>query len=303
MKTFILAISLFATASSALANKVDNLKTNKDVEAFVISLDTAFRQKGGYPFIVKTTKQLWNNNDCGSLAKKNAIKAWVKADFNNDGHTDLLANVYWNGYLTFIAIDKGNDEFDFIILNYGEFDKCQLSKTIHTKDGQLVLFYSNEFPILNSAETGKETLHPDTLIYKFGHFVELTRHHSKYKIDSIIFHSGICYGICPDFSIKLDKYGNAVYEAGKYSAKQGTFKSYLASSELEEIESLIEYIQIKKLKKSYDVPWTDDATATITIKFSDGTLKHISDDGELGTFGLRALYSIFFKMVTKKQWQ
>jgi Domain of unknown function (DUF6438) len=304
MKHLILLFFLLALTKSAFPNKIDSLKTDKDVSSFIISLDTMFRQKNTPLLVVKSTNQILSDKGCGKLAKKIGVKNWVKTDFNNDKLTDLLAVCYWGDrYLTVIVIDKGHNQFQLTILNYSDSEKYEFSKTIHTNAGQLVLFYTNKSILDDDEYIG--TKHPtsDTLVYKFGHFVELNKSKTNYKIDSILFHSGKCYGSCPNFTIKLNRNRDAVYIAGDYSSKMGTFKSQITAIELNEIENIIAYIHVKKLKNRYSVNWTDDATCTLTVKFSDGTVKQISDYGERGTFGLKAIYSIFFTLTSNQDWR
>jgi hypothetical protein len=51
------------------------------------------------------------------------------------------------------------------------------------------------------------------------------------------------------------------------------------------------------------VGWTDDQTAWLRIRFSDGTVKEIKDYGLKGTFGLRLIYSIFFDLRSNQDWK
>ncbi|HEY4291315.1 MAG TPA: hypothetical protein VGN00_29640 [Puia sp.] len=48
--------------------------------------------------------------------------------------------------------------------------------------------------------------------------------------------------------------------------------------------------------------WTDDQTLTVEIRYN-GKVKKIEDYGELGTFGLKRLYSFFFSWKKRVEWE
>jgi hypothetical protein len=72
---------------------------------------------------------------------------------------------------------------------------------------------------------------------------------------------------------------------------------------LTEILGLINYIDPVKLKDEYKVSWTDDQTAWLRVRFSDGTVKEIKDYGLKGSFGLRLLYNKFFELRSSQVWK
>ncbi len=112
----------------------------------------------------------------------------------------------------------------------------------------------------------------------------------------------MCFGTCPVFSIDVDVAGKATYTAGKYSTEEGIFRSRINPNDLNQIRDLINYIGIKDLKDYYRVNWSDYPTCWITVKFDDGSSKKIEDYGELGTFGLRKLYKLFFELRNNQDW-
>jgi hypothetical protein len=83
----------------------------------------------------------------------------------------------------------------------------------------------------------------------------------------------------------------------------GDFTSIIKPADLNEIHDIINYISIKNLKDYYSIGATDNYTCTIRIKFNDGSIKYISDYGEQGTFGLKLLYSKFFKLINNQDWK
>lgn len=281
---------LFVLQSATLfANRIDNLKTDNDVLEFLKSVNPDFRSDRYDKIELRSTETIRNDLNCDGLADQWQVKNWEKADFNEDGLTDLSVILYWYNYGVYVIMDNGNDDFKLIPLSYNIHEKCKLAKPIIVKGHPLLLF--------------SEKKQIDTLAYKYYGFVELNRHPADYDIDSIEFRTGSCYGNCPVFSIKIGKDRNAVYEAGMYNPRQGRFSSALEFDKSEAIFDLIKYIDVKKLNDTYNVSWTDDQTCWLTVKFSDGTVKLIRDYGLKGTFGLRMLYSIFLDIRVTQEWK
>jgi len=306
MKNLVLFLFLFTTAGPAFANRVDALKTDSDVASFIISLDKKFHKKDDLTFIVKSTEDIIKAFDCDSNIRAYRIKNWEKLDINNDGLTDLFVIGYWdNEYLSLVAIDIGNNKFKLITLNYG-FPECQIAQVC--KDGTLplLLFHSRKAqfnPNEKRLYEWKEIPVTDTLIYKFNNFIERNRNPSAYEIQTVKFETGRCFGTCPVYSIEFNKTGPVTYIAGMYSPEEGTFIGYITSAKRKEIHDLLNYISVKNLKDDYEVDWTDDATCWLTVTFSDGSVKKIKDYGEVGTFGLRTLYSLFLELRDKEDWR
>jgi len=289
MNRFVFAIFFVLLTSTLFANRIDNLKTDNDVIEFLKSINPDFSSVRYNQIELRSTETLHLELNCDSLADKWQVKNWEKADFNEDGLTDLSVILYWYNYGLYVIMDTGNDDFRLIQLSYNIHEKCKLIKPIISKGQQLLLF------------TEKRVI--DTLIYRYYGFIELNRNPIDYGIDSIEFRTGACYNNCPVFSIRIDKNRNAVYEAGMYSPKQGKFSSALEYDKSEAIFDLIKYMDVKKLNDTYSVSWPDDQTCWLTVKFSDGTIKVIRDYGLKGTFGLRMLYSIFLDLRMTQEWK
>ena len=142
----------------------------------------------------------------------------------------------------------------------------------------------------------------DTLVYKFENLVEHNNRPSDKKITSITFKTSICFGTCPAFTIILLNNENAILAAEEYVKQAGIFGAIISKEKKERIFNLVNYIDVKKLDDRYAVNWTDDRTATLTVNFEDHSVKTISDYGERGTFGLKAVYQEFFDLYENENW-
>ncbi|TSJ40459.1 hypothetical protein FO440_11935 [Mucilaginibacter corticis] len=312
MKKLLTLFSLLFTATISFANKVDDLKTDSDIVKFIQPLQENFNYKDAPKLIMLSSEELVKRHSCDSLAGTWHIKNWEKADFNNDHKTDLLAIINWyDTDCDFIAIDKGDNTFQLIQIGGSSYQNCQLANTIKYAGQQMVELHTwaSTRPGRKNAKWISRT---DTLTYKYGDFLEFNKEPAHYKIDSIIYKTQPCFGTCPVFKIEIDHNGKAKYDRTSpnivYILKPGekiqnVFNMEIKKPELEELYHLIEYINIKKLNENYAVRWSDDATAIIYIKFSDGSVKTIKDYGLKGTFGLFTLYKKIYALTKSPDWK
>ena len=303
MRKFIFLIAVSAFCSSLYANKIDSLKTDEEVVAFLKSIDENFRSDKFKPIELRSTATLRSEMSCNGIADEWQVKNWEKADFNSDGLTDLIVILYWYDYGVYAVIDKGNNNFKLETLSYNIHKKCELAKPVQLNGEQFLLIHQEKTTGGKGAQPVKMNYETDTLVYKYGGFVEYNGSPGNYQIDSIEFRTGFCFGSCPVFSIRFDKDGSAVYDAGSYNPKQGKFTTTLKKETTEKIIGLINYLNVKSLLDNYRVPWTDDQTSWLKIKFTDGSVKEIQDYGLRGSFGLRLLYNIFFDLRSSADWK
>jgi hypothetical protein len=92
----------------------------------------------------------------------------------------------------------------------------------------------------------------------------------------------------------VDKQGNEV---------SGTFSAVIAPAELEQLRALLSYLAFPNLRDRYDVEWTDDQTATLTIIYDGGKVKRIRDYGMIGTHGLAMLYRRLGDLRLTQRWK
>lgn len=146
----------------------------------------------------------------------------------------------------------------------------------------------------------------DTLVYKFGDVIEFNSKPHANEIVKVNYRTITPWMGGPAFTMELDMAtGSVAYEFYKFETSKVSKYNMIAvigPQTFKNFTGVINYINFSKVKKNYEVGWSDDDTATLTITFKDGTSKQITDYGERGTFGLKALYGLFMGLRDTQKW-
>lgn len=274
-------IPLLLICTACFANEIDKLRTNEDVQRFLATRVNKYFKED---FVLSDTRKHQTNADYGH-------NRFFKLDFDQNGLTDLIID----GARLIVVLDSGQNKYEVHELSSGAFFLN------HTKLMQIDSLASPDKLIVQQRIKPEGDL--DTLVYVFGDFIEYNPAPEKtLNFESIDIETGGCFGECPIFDMTINKGGSASFDAKEFNDKEGEFHSTLPDKELAELIGLLSYLKVETLKDRYQVGWTDDQTATLRIHY-DGKTKTISDYGEIGTFGLRALYGRFFDFRRTIDWQ
>jgi len=333
--TLILTFLIFFF-SGIRANKIDSLKSDKEVEGFIESLFQKIYNVDRYTFSLKKPDSVTNYIPCDSTIYFDS-NLWKKIDFNKDGFTDLFAILYqrdtinssFPSYTVYVVIDLGKDKFQLIKIPQYFMINCYSVKLMLVENEPCLIYryYKSEYTIdtlpafdtvnipfdslggtmtmpktqINYFQVGKT----DTLIYKFGGFVELkTQNRMSPEIESIYFRTTPCYGDCPVFDINIFKDGLATYVRNQDSeGYSGNFKCTINLPKLNEIFDLIKYLSVSDLEDSYFINATHMQTMKLSINFSNGKTKTIEDYGHRGTMGLIRLYDLLSELRHNQKWE
>jgi len=283
MRILATVLILFSILNIVFANDIDNLKTKGDVQKFLVG----------------KVNPKWNNKDFFETLDTLTYSkdAFYKLDLDNNGLTDLL--IY--GKYLFAVTDSGNGHYKCHFIDRGAFmsDKYTLINIIYQdKIPLLIIGGISEF---EEKKIEKDKI--DTLILKFGDFVEFNSKTDNLKIKEIKLKTSGCFGRCPIFEITVLSDRSATYNAIKFNDRQGLFKAKIDSISFYKLLKTINYIKLLSLKDYYSVDWTDDETVDIEVLYDNGRLKRISDYGAIGTFGLENLYNQIFGLRTTQGWR
>ncbi|WCT14001.1 DUF6438 domain-containing protein [Mucilaginibacter jinjuensis] len=304
MKYLLPAILCLLFSKVLFANTIDSLKTDKEVEIFINKAYKDSGQKSYQSMTVMPTDSLIKKLDCNGIAKKWNIKNWEKADFNKDGLTDIIVTVRWyHNFDVYAVIDKGNNAFSLFRLSKDPSEDCELAKPAFINKQPVLLFYSVKQDPGKRAYDYINRPQMDTLVFKYGNFIERNLKLANYKVKSIRVKASGCDGTCPVFELRIYETAGASYFADDYSTQKGDFETKIAADKFAEIMGLANYLSAKKLKNKYAVNWTDAPTVEFTFEFTDGSVKEITDYGMQGTFGLSQLYNLVSQLRLSENWK
>lgn len=289
------------SVASGAANAIDSLITKADVQKFLMQhVDSYFKKHPAFADADRNFR--YTNVDSISKNKKFPKPCFLKGDIDGNGQTDLVVN--GANLFVVLSLDTG-----YIIktIDRGTFlsETYWLADTIN--DGQLMIKIGK--PIWNRRQIDNDRFAYDSLsmqysilLYKYGGFVEYNPKPIDYGIDSITIKTGYCFGSCPVFEMTINNKRQVFYNAINYNKQTGKYKGSINNSKFDTLIDLVNYTDFPSLKDSYEVDWTDDQTATLTIYYNQGAKKEITDYGEIGTFGLERIYNMFFAMRGQIDW-
>ena len=289
----ILLLVLFCMMSQRAnaANKIDSLKTDADVESFIRSLHPGYKE----------FKLAMPSDLCMSECfRTETIKYRDTADFDGNQQTDLLVTglLGTDNPINIVVVDTGSG---YNVVSLGcdlqFFGSCFI--TVDSKNRSLL---RKHFDIYEGW-TPCGFIQHELMEYKFGGFIEYTRDHVSKPISKIALSTTYCYGPCPIFDMSIDEKGEVLYNAKHDNPDTGTFRTKVDRAIFNDMAGLVNYINVDSLNSRYDIGITDLATYYLTVTYADGSTRIIEDYGSSGTAGLRLLYSKFFSIRQKVNWQ
>lgn len=308
MKKTILILILFIFSQFTFAQNntnIDNINSEESVENLINLLI-----EGNDKFTLKSIDEFESeygmNEYCKRIADSlNITKPFYKADFDNNGLTDILAIGDYYDFSILIAMNYGQNSIELNRLTRKSFQECTFPKIINDT---IIRYYYMSSP--RWTENKKPTLQQKDLVFKFGDFIEFNPNPKTYNIEKIEYQTTMCFGTCPKFYIAINKDRTGIFKAERYNREtrdskiiKGKFKTTLDKNSYSDIINLLNYIDFPNLKDNYSVNWTDDQTSTLTITYDNGQTKKIEDYGLIGTYGLDRLYQMLFELRFNQNWK
>ncbi|MDQ1163067.1 hypothetical protein QE422_003435 [Chryseobacterium sp. SORGH_AS 447] len=343
-KVFLLTIILISQlcfSQGRALSKIDSLRTDSEVESFVRNskFDTSDRYS---KFILKTIQSFTGTStDITDRLKRAAdslgvTKSFYKGDFDHNGLTDLIfigddqscQGVSSDTHETYsydssinLLLDFGK-HYKLTSVNPTYFDfAVPVVLNIDGKDYLKVITEEIEEDLYSDRYATTHKLVSKILDYQFDGLVEYNSNPSHHYIQKIEFTTGMCYGTCPVFTLKLNKSGLSKFIAENYNffksndpdfekkshkafkKGEGNFETKIKEADLQNLENLLNYLNFAELQDNYAVHWTDDQSVILTITYDNGKTKSIKDYGLSGTYGLKRLYQILFDIRFNQDWK
>jgi hypothetical protein len=303
MRRILLPVVVLIFSSPAFSQKIDSLRTDAEVEAFLNSLPEDYRNVHITPAGEGAEK-----NDLAPI-KEFEAKAYEKADFDHNGYTDLLFNGYmYNSPRSFVVMSYGKDSFQVKNLSMSHYPDLFAAKMLILDRQpciQAVLWEPRWDSIRQITYYNRKT---DTLVCVFNEFMEKATP-GKYAVHQINY---CAWGGVPVFAgLEITIVGDSVFlHTGASPGRQlsridsiGFFAARMDTAQMGRINGILNYINFPRLDRYYAVSWTDDIEGGLIIYYDDDKKKEVHDYGMIGTYGLAALQRAFFELARTQQWE
>jgi hypothetical protein len=286
-------------------NFIDSIQKKAQIDSLLAAID------GKYSYFkvnqsLKFVKDKYSETDCQKIADSLGVNPWYKADFDNNGLTDILVIGEAYDFAILCIMDMGNNQYKINPLTIRTFQECTFP--IMKREGNIPIIDYYFMTNLKDGEWDKpRKLEKIKLIYKFGDFVELNEKPSKHSIQKIEYSTFGCLGSCPAFRLFINVNNFSKWEA-KFNNSingeeyRGLYTTKINKKDLSMITDLLNYMDFTRMDSSYSVSWSDAQFADITIIYDNGKVKKIRDYGKIGTYGLNRLHTLLFKLRENQDW-
>ena len=307
-------------------SEIDSLKTEAEIEKYIGEKDTMFKI-----FELKNIQNLKPRYSSQSeiyslntkLANKVNVKySYVKADFDNNGYTDLLAIgdnktndgnnpnsnfdiPFTKDFNTIVLMNYSTNKTKFYDLNK-DFYFPIVPKVSYVNSQPFIMVYKQKIKRFCGLKGKEES--KSKLTFKFDSFVEYNPEPKSYNIEKIEFSTTPCMGQCPIYNFEINedksaKFSSELFYASRDWKNVKYLKTTISENEYNDLKSILNYIDFVKLNDDYNVNWTDDRSSILKITYNNGKVKTIKDYGLLGTYGLQRVYEMIIKLKTTHNWK
>ena len=286
----ILCLDSFYSENKKVFNKIDSLHTAEDIQKFILD------ESNKISYINVEDKISYKRSCINPADSINLKKTWEKADFDNNGLTDLFITGTTSQELkTLCILDKGN-YFESHIINRGDlYEECSFSAV----NGNKIEYQSRK--ILNRYGFISDT--KENLIYKYGGFIEENLSPKRHNILEIQFENSGSYWSRSVLKMKIVSNRDIIWTTKNDGfLLPGIYTSKLSHEKFNKIIGLLNYLDFENLKDEYEVGFSDAATQYLTITYDNLKVKRIRDYGGMGTKGLQQLYNILADLKLNQEW-
>ena len=282
---------------------IDSIKTTQEIKNLIFEIDNQYIDFKVSDTIKFSEDYYFDNKKCQKYCESLKPKSYSKADFDNNGQTDLLVVGKWNGGHSVLCIlNLEKNKYEIIQITRRSFEDCTFPIVDNNKINYYHETYRNRYNKNDSIKLERKVL-----LYQFGDFIEENINPTKHNIEKIEYRTSQCFGACPAFSLEINADKTASWSAARFNRidkkeLEGTFNTTISQDKFDDLVNLLNYIDFEKLKDKYAVNWTDDQTCYLKITYDNGKTKSIQDYGLLGTYGLDRIYQLLFELRENQKW-
>jgi hypothetical protein len=310
MSLYILNRLAFIILSSTISffpycQTIDSLHNDEQVLSFIRGLREEYKNYGFLP-----SKQPGRHNPYQEKAALFGALTYEKADFDHNGHMDLLFNGYAGyGYTTtLVVLSFGRDSFPIRDLSSADRFALFVAKTVTFGGLAYIKTLLGTFKWKDNGRVASYHQRIDTLAWAFDEFIERTKP-CACSIEKVQFcvGGGLGFFVMRQIEVRpgsaILELGQAVHPGPSIFDSGGLFVAKIDSATSARIFEILRYINFPHLKSRYEVGWTDQLTGQLAILYNIGKIKEISDYGLIGTFGLAAVERILLSLCTTQHWK
>lgn len=297
----LLLLLFFLSPNTFYAQHIEAINSNEEALALLKRVKPDFEEK-------KPVEEFSRRTRDSLFPVLKRINYYEKADFDNNGYTDLLFNGcagcrynnYYDVTVPLVILSFGNDSFLVKDITCEKYKTYLAGRTVIS--GGLPMI---EIMYAGYIDDSKERTHPvkgvDTLLYAVGEFIENTRpaHHNIEKI-SFTYLAYRFYSPKDDsLSFELTLSHDSSYLTREVSNNNDTYiRKYKAGNDtacFNRLTSMLNQINFPRLKKYYGAGGVHEGLGFLSVTYDNGKVIHIRDRGLLGTYGLWAIYNSCYK--------
>lgn len=294
-----------------IPSKLDSLNEQITIQDYIHTIDSNYNY-----FVFKPLSQFkgrLENHVLDSTVRaiayrKKIDKIYYKADFDNNGYTDMLVI----GDHDYCKQDLTCHYATAVLMNFGK-DSIRISNLVKSLSFYDVpvpeIIYTDSVPLIKLYTKYKDSIREKLLVYKYDGFVEVNNKPAKHTIEKIQFATGGCFGKCPVFQVTVSKDRSAMFLAEFYNfskshdEENSFLTTVITQDTFDALVGLLNYMDFESLKNEYAVMWTDDASAKLVITYDGGKTKTINDYGLTGSYSLTVLYSQLYDLRFNQNWK
>ncbi len=91
--------------------------------------------------------------------------------------------------------------------------------------------------------------------------------------DRLIFHTGVCFGACPEYCMSVDRQGQVEFWGGRFAKRSGYYTAQAYGEVQAMVNELLDSPDWDTLKTEYRAKWTDDRAVGL-VRVIDGRMAH-----------------------------
>lgn len=276
-------------------NFIDIIQNSEQVEQLALKLDN------GYSGFSVNKKFKFSEKECETVPDSLKTNPWIKADFDNNGLTDILVANNWYDLSVVCVLDKGNNKYELERITRRTYKECTFP-IVKTGEHNNIISYCFQDEYAYTLNREALAFENKSLIYKYGGFIEESEGSKKHEIQEIEFFSPRNYHVKINADRTMIWFGRR-YKNIIHKEVRSNFKTKLSEAKFNEIIDLLNYIDFEKLEEYYTTGWTDEQIGVLKITYDNGKTKTINDTGLYGTFGLSRAYQLIFVLNKTQKWK